>query len=92
MKRDGRKRTFLAKLIPVSLIGAGLVAAPRFTFASEPGTLGLAVNQLYSYQQPTKRGALIIRHVDPNSAAADAGIQAGDLILATDGHACSIPK
>jgi hypothetical protein len=43
------------------------------------------VNQLYSDQQPTKRGALIVRHVDPNSAASDAGIQAGDLILAADG-------
>jgi hypothetical protein len=28
---------------------------------------------------------LIVRQVDPNSAAADAGIQAGDLILAADG-------
>lgn len=69
----------------VSVIGAGLIAAPRLTLASEPGTLGMAVNQLYSDQQPTKRGALIVRHVDPNSAAAAAGIEAGDLILATDG-------
>ena len=58
---------------------------PGLLFGSEPGTIGVAVNQLYSEQQATKRGALIIRHVDKDSAAADAGIQAGDLILATDG-------
>jgi hypothetical protein len=54
-------------------------------FESEPGTIGVAVNQLYSEQQPTKRGAFMVRHVEPSSAAAEAGIQAGDLILATDG-------
>lgn len=85
MKRQQRKKAFLTKFIFVSVIGAGLVAASRLTFASEPGTVGVAVNQLYTDPQPTKRGALIVRHVDPNSAAADAGIQAGDLILAADG-------
>lgn len=85
LERHQTRLTCLAKLLAVCLLGAGSVAAPRSTFASEPGTVGVAVNQLYSEQQLTKRGALIIRHVDPNSAAADAGIQAGDLILATDG-------
>jgi hypothetical protein len=85
LKQQQKKKAFLTKLIAVSVIGAGSVAAPRFTFASEPGTVGVALNQLYSDQQPTKRGALIVRHVDPNSAAANAGIQAGNLILATDG-------
>ncbi|HZZ16156.1 MAG TPA: PDZ domain-containing protein, partial [Candidatus Sulfotelmatobacter sp.] len=84
MKRQRSKKAFLTKLI-VFVIGAGSVATSNFIFASEPGTVGVAVNQLYSDQQPTKRGALIVRHVDPNSAAADAGIRAGDLILATDG-------
>jgi PDZ domain len=79
------KKAFLTKFIFISLMGAGLATLPSFTFAAEPGTLGVAVNQLYSDQQSTRRGALIIRHVDPHSAAADAGIQAGDLILAADG-------
>ena len=85
MKRQQWKKAFLTKFIFVSVMGAGSVAVSRLTFASEPGTVGVAVNQLFSDQQPTKRGALIVRQVDPNSAAADAGIQAGDLILAADG-------
>jgi hypothetical protein len=80
-----KRQAFLTKAISLSIISAGFVATPRSTLASEPGTIGVAVNQLYSDQQPTKRGALIVRHVDPNSAAAAAGMEAGDLILATDG-------
>jgi hypothetical protein len=57
---------------------------PLVTFASDPGTIGIAVNQLYSEPQPTTRGAFIVRRLDPSSAAADAGIQPGDLILAID--------
>jgi hypothetical protein len=59
---------------------------PGLLFGSEPGTTGIAVNQLYSEQQPTKRGAFMVRRVEPSSAAADAGIQPGDLILATNGQ------
>ena len=76
---------FLRQLSIVSLFGIASMATPGFMFASDPGTIGAAVNQLYSEQQPTKRGALIVRRVQPSSAAADAGIQPGDLILAIDG-------
>jgi len=66
---------------------AGLtLLTPGSLLGSEPGTIGLAVNQLYSEQQPTKRGAFMVRRVEPSSAAADADIQPGDLILATNGQ------
>ena len=69
----------------VVLFGLAIALTPLVAFASEPGTIGIAVNQLYSEQQPTKRGAFMVRRVDPSSAGADAGIQTGDLILAVDG-------
>ena len=62
-----------------------LIATPLSTLALDAGTIGIAVNQLYSEQQATKRGAFMVRQVQPSSAAAAAGIQPGDLILATDG-------
>jgi hypothetical protein len=85
--KSSSKRDFdsMTKLIALAITSGALVITPHSTLASEPGTIGLAVNQLYNDQQPTKRGALIVRQVDSNSAAADAGIQAGDLILATAG-------
>ena len=55
-----------------------LIAMPLSTFGAEPGTIGVAVNQLYSELQPTKRGAFIVRQVESSSAAANAGIQPGD--------------
>jgi hypothetical protein len=81
--RGGKFR--LSKLAAVLLFWAALSATPLVAVAAEPGTIGLALNQLYSEQQPTKRGAFIVRHVEPSSAAADAGIQPGDLILAVEG-------
>jgi hypothetical protein len=57
---------------------------PGLLLGSEPGTIGIAVNQLYSDQQPTKRGAFMVRRVEPSSAAADVDIQPGDLVLATN--------
>ena len=73
------------KSILVTLVGIASITIPHLAIAAEPGTIGVAVLQLYSEQQPTKRGALMVRRVDPASAAAAAGIQPGDLILATDG-------
>jgi S1-C subfamily serine protease len=68
-----------------ALLVLAMVAIPQSIFASEPGTIGVAVNQLYSEQQPTKRGPFMVRRVEPSSAAAEAGIQPGDIIVATDG-------
>lgn len=51
----------------------------------EPGTLGLTVVQLYSDAQQNKRGVLIARSVKTGSAAADAGIAAGDIVVSVNG-------
>lgn len=51
----------------------------------EPGTLGLSVVQLYSDGQQNKRGVLIARSVKTGSAAADAGIAPGDIIVSVNG-------
>jgi hypothetical protein len=85
LKPHPPSKIFLPELFAALLFGMASIASPGCLFASEPGTIGVAVNQLYSEQQPTKRGAFIVRRVEASSAASDAGIQPGDLILATDG-------
>jgi hypothetical protein len=60
----------------------GLIRA----FAAEGmRTIGIAAAQLYSDEQPNKRGVLIVRRVDSGSAAADAGIHMGDIIVSVNG-------
>lgn len=82
MKKHHGGNSPLSKLAAALLLWAALLATPVVAAASEPGTVGLALNQLYNEQQPTKRGAFIVHRVAPSSAAAEAGIQPGDLILA----------
>ncbi|MEZ2348523.1 PDZ domain-containing protein [Terriglobus sp. RCC_193] len=53
--------------------------------AQEPGTLGISVLQLYGEGQQNKRGVLILRAVEPGTAAADAGLTAGDIIVSVNG-------
>jgi hypothetical protein len=84
MEEPHRTRTSMRSLLVLLSLGAAFSAAGQVT-SPEPGTLGLALNQLYSDQQATKRGALMVRRVEAHSAAADAGIEAGNLILAVDG-------
>lgn len=55
--------------------------------AQEPGTLGISVLQLYSDGQQNKRGVLIVRAVEADSAAADAGLVGGDIIVSVNGTA-----
>ncbi len=73
----------------VSVLALSSVAGRRAVWAQsaavEPGTVGLAVAQLYSDEQPTKRGVLVVRGVESGSAAADDGIRVGDIILAVNG-------
>jgi hypothetical protein len=65
------------------LVTAGTL--PSVFSAEEPGTTGLAVAQLYSDEQPNKRGVLVVRRVEQGSAAADAGIQIGDIVVSVNG-------
>jgi S1-C subfamily serine protease len=82
-KHPGRSRRLNSTISFLVVLAS--IGMPHSLLASEPGTIGIAVNQLYSEQQPTKRGPFMVRRVEPSSAAADAGIQPGDLIIETDG-------
>jgi hypothetical protein len=44
------------------------------------------VSQIYIEQQGTHRGGLVVRHVEPASGAAEAGLHPGDLIIGIDGR------
>jgi C-terminal processing protease CtpA/Prc len=58
---------------------------PGMVAMEEPGTTGLSVVQLYSDQEPNKRGILVVRRVEQGSSAAEAGIEAGDLVISVAG-------
>jgi|UPI000558F9EC hypothetical protein len=83
MREHDAECRLLKKLLFV-LVGIASVAVPRPILGSEPGTVGLVVLQLFSDQQPNKRGVYVVRQVLPASAAANAGIVAGDVIVQTD--------
>ena len=51
----------------------------------EPGTVGVGLAQLYSDQQPSKRGPLVVLRVVEGSPGAQAGIQRGDIVIAVNG-------
>jgi hypothetical protein len=69
---------------------AGVIFIPHQAFAvEEAGTIGLNVAQLYSEQEPNKRGVLVVRRVEQGSAAAEAGILVGDIIVAVNGSPVS---
>lgn len=53
---------------------------------AEPGTIGVQVSQIYIEQPGTHRGGLVVRHVEPTSGAAEAGLHPGDLIVGVDGR------
>jgi hypothetical protein len=59
----------------------------RVSAAEELGTVGIGAVQLYTDAQPNKRGVLMVRRVAPGSAAGDAGIRLGDIIISVNGSA-----
>lgn len=70
-----------------SIALAFCLSSPVVVLAQEPGTLGFSVLQLYGDDQVNKRGVLIVRRVDGGSAAAEAGMVAGDIIVSVNGTA-----
>ena len=78
MRHDWMKyRTTFAFCLLTSVVALG----------QEPGTLGMSVLQLYSDGPQNKRGVLIVRAVEKGSAAADAGLTGGDIIVSVNGTA-----
>jgi hypothetical protein len=73
--------SFLAFL----LILASPLDAQTSSSSDEPGTVGLGLAQLYSDQQPNKRGPLVVLRVAEGSPGAKAGIQRGDMVVAVNG-------
>lgn len=70
-----------------AMLMAWLMLAPTAVLAQVPGTLGFSLVQLYGDQQSNKRGVLLVRAVDPGSAAEEAGIGVGDIIVSVNGMA-----
>jgi membrane-associated protease RseP (regulator of RpoE activity) len=68
-----------------ALVSALTVLTSAPAFAAEDGTLGMTVQQLYSQREAGHKGNLVVLGVLPKSAADDAGIHAGDLIVETNG-------
>jgi len=85
MKRLHVRSIGLSLIVSLQLTMFSLRSISQVASQSEPGTIGISLLQLYSEHQPTKRGPFVVRHVEAQSAANDAGIKAGDLILATNG-------
>ena len=74
----------LLKCVVLAWAAVASITVVRPALGAEPGTIGVVVLQLFSEQQPTKRGVYVVQRVLPASAAADAGIMPGDLIVQTD--------
>ena len=79
------RSSLLLKSVVISFATILSTMTSHSALASEPGTIGVEIHQLYNEQQPTKRGVFMVRRVQPSSAAADAGIQPGDVVVAVDG-------
>jgi len=74
----------LLKCFVLAWAAVASITVVRPALGAEPGTIGVVVLQLFSEEQPTKRGVYVVRQVLPASAAADAGIVPGDVIIKTD--------
>lgn len=71
--------------VAIMLLSALTIIFSASACAAEDGTLGVTVQQLYSQREASHRGNLVVIAVRPKSAADDAGIRPGDLIVETNG-------
>ena len=76
------KRSFS---IVVILLTVMVLRGSAVYAAETPGTIGISTLQLYSDEQPNKRGVLVVRRVAPGSSAEEAGLEAGDIIVNVNG-------
>ncbi len=84
MKIKTRACSFFALILILSL--SPPVLKPQASSSSgEPGTVGVGLAQLYSDEQPNKRGPLVVLRVAESSPGAKAGIQRGDIVVAVNG-------
>jgi hypothetical protein len=72
-------------LITLALFAVVIFIPHKVSAVEEAGTVGINVAQLYSEEQPNKRGVLVVRRVEQGSSAEEAGIQVGDIIVAVNG-------
>src|SRR5215467_13389521 len=84
MKANTFASIFLAFLAFI-LVAASLLMAQAPASSEEPGTVGIGLAQLYSDQQPSKRGPLVVLRVVEGSPGAKAGIEKGDIVVAVNG-------
>jgi hypothetical protein len=80
--RRSVRRTLAALVFAVVLLPSPVVlqAAP-----DGRGTIGIRLRQLYTDQQPSHRGPLVVLRVTEGSPAAKAGIQCSDFVIAVNG-------
>lgn len=81
MKTKARTLAFFAFI----LVAAPALIAQAPASSDEPGTVGVGLAQLYSDQQPNKRGPLVVLRVAEGSPGAKAGVQRGDIVAAVNG-------
>jgi len=67
------------------ILTVGVTSGSPAAYVDEPGTIGVGLAQLYSDQQPNKRGPLVVIAVDAESPGAKAGLQRGDIVIGVNG-------
>ena len=80
-----QKKVNRLSLIALALFAVAIFIPRKVSAAEQAGTVGINAAQLYSEEQPNKRGVLVVRRVEQGSSAAEAGIQIGDIIVAVNG-------
>jgi len=69
-----QKKVNRLSLIALALFAVAIFIPRKVSAAEQAGTVGINAAQLYSEEQPNKRGVLVVRRVEQGSSAAEAGI------------------